>query len=590
MEKKRIVLPTKNYAKAPEEELSIKFDLNTSTKLLRENDKNIVLDVAELFNKERNKSTKYKIYGKIKMVFDNFYAGNTDYTYLKDNLFLLNDGSTNDYTGHIPYNEFAFLRNDIFRQINHPSIGESIVSFEQNIQLTSELTGHTTLTDIIAPYQNWNVYLSYVYSGTTNHPMSYTLTGNTTYNFTSGDGIPFIVTLNGNYYTLTSPVEHGMSVGEYVTLSGDTLSTSVPLINRTFYIDSVGNEVYRSEKFVINILKKQLKGNFVLMPNQVYLSKRCLDIKNITGTTSQYYVHKHKVLTNTSDYILDKLGFESSIWKDEKKLLFSNFSGENDYLVEKNRMESVLFDFKKPFYLTGLTNNFGYTPTEVYVSVLFRNGNGYFDYPPKVGWKFNFHDTWIDNHFDGTTSNETGITHTNFYKLDNTTTYTFKSGSTLNVGDILTGAYIEYNESEMKERIISESYHKFTSPVNLFYHNQDSTTYFSGASETNLVGLYYQPHYKVKLRELSPYIETSKTNDVINLPENTKYFPDEKLWKWRDLYDHGYIDTDGLGTDFPFMNDTHHVKLDINFFLRNEKNYQNKKDGLKSFITIKIDC
>ena len=590
MEKKRIILPSQRYAKAPEEELSIKFDLNTSTQLLRENDKNIVLDVAELFNKERNKSIKYKIYGKIRMVFDNFYAGNTDYTYLKDNLFLLGDGSTTDYTGHISYNEFAFLRNDILREINYPSMGDSLISFEQNLHLTTKYTGHTTITDIQAPYQNWNVYLSYVYTGVTNQPMSYTLTGDTVFNFTSGDGIPFIVTSNGNYYTLTSPVEHGMTAGEYVTLSGETLDNTVPQISKTFYIDSVGNETYRSEKFVINILKKQLKGVYVLLPNQVYLGKRCLDIKNISGTTSQYYVHKHKVLTTKDDYILDKLGFESSIWRDEKKLLFENFSGINDYVVEKNRMESVIYDFKTPFHLSGITNNLGYTPTDVYVSIIFRNGNGYFDYPPKVGWKFNFHNTWIDKHFDGTKSNETGITFTNFYKSDAGTTYTFKSGATLDIGSVLTGAYVEYNDAEMKERIISESYHKFASPVNIFDHNQDNTSYFSGASPTNLVGLYYQPHYRVKLRQLSPYIETSKTNDVINIPENTKYFPNEKLWRWRDLYDHGYLDTDGLGTDFPFMNDIHYVKLDINFFLRNEKNYQNKTDGLKNFITVKIDC
>ena len=31
------------------------------------------------------------------------------------------------------------------------------------------------------------------------------------------------------------------------------------------------------------------------------------------------------------------------------------------------------------------------SPTEVYVSAIFRNGNGYFNYPPKVGYKFNFH-------------------------------------------------------------------------------------------------------------------------------------------------------------------------------------------------------
>lgn len=590
MEKKQIILPSKLYNKAPEEEISIRIDLKDTSNTIRENEKNIVLDVAEQNNKERNASIKYKIYGKIKMIFDNFYSGNTDYIPLKDKLYLVGDGSTTDYTGHIPYNEFAFLRNDILREKNIPSIDDTIINFEQNIELTSENTRHTTITDVSAPYQNWNVYLSYVYSGDTTFPMTYTLSGNTDYNFVSGDGIPFILTSNGNFYTLTSPVEHGMNVGEYIILCGQTLNSSVPVKDRIFTIDSVGNEISRSEKFVINILKNQFKKTGVPNIGTVYICKRCLDIKNITGTTSEYYVHKHKILTDTNDYILDKIGFESSIWRDEKKLIFENYSGENDVIVEKNRMESCLYDFKTPFYLSGLTNNLGYTPTELYTTIIFRNGNGYFDYPLKVGYKFNFHDTWIDKHFDGTKSNESELEFTNFYKNQNSVTYNFKSGSTLEQGSILNGAFVEYNEVEMKERIISESFHKITISPNIFDYNQDDPTYYSGASATNLVGLYYQPHYRVKLRQLSPYIEKAKTNDILNLPENTRYIDSEGVWAWRDLYEHGFIDSDGFGTDYPFINGIHYVKLDINFYLRNEKNYINKKDGIKNFLTRIIDC
>lgn len=590
MEKKQIILPSKLYSKAPDEELSIRIDLKNTSNTIKENEKNIVLDVAEQNNKERNASIKYKIYGKIKMIFDNFYSGNTDYLPLKDKLFLVGDGSTTDYTGHIPYNEFAFLRNDLLREKNIPSIEETIINFEQNIELTSENTKHTTITDVNAPYQNWNVYLSYVYSGDTSYPMTYTLSGNTDYNFVSGDGIPFILSSNGNYYTLTSPVEHGMNAGEYIILCGQTLNNSVPIKDRIFTIDSVGNEISRSEKFVVNILKNQFKKTGIPNIDTVYICKRCLDIKNITGTTSEYYVHKHKILTDTNDYILDKVGFESSIWRDEKKLIFENYSGENDVIVEKNRMESCIYDFKTPFYLSGLTNNLGYTPTELYTTIIFRNGNGYFNYPLKVGYKFNFHDSWIDKHFDGTKSNETELEFTNFFKNQNSVTYNFKSGSTLEQGSILNGAFVEYNEVEMRERIISESYHKMTISPNIFDHNQDDPTYYSGASLTNLVGLYYQPHYRVKLRQLSPYIEKAKTNDILNLPENTRYIDSEGVWAWRDLYEHGFIDSDGFGTDYPFINGIHYVKLDINFYLRNEKNFINKKDGIKNFLTRIIDC
>ena len=167
--------------------------------------------------------------------------------------------------------------------------------------------------------------------------------------------------------------------------------------SKIFYIDSVGNEVYNSENYVVNLFKSEFTTGHTLSGVTFVLGKRCLDIKNISGTTSQYYVHKHKTLTGDQQYIMDKVGFESSIFEDERKILFENPLQENDILVERNRQESVLFDFKETFSLTGITNNLGYTPTEVYVSIIFKNGNGLFDYPPKVGFKFNFHDNWLDN-------------------------------------------------------------------------------------------------------------------------------------------------------------------------------------------------
>ena len=584
MEKKQIILPSKKFANAPEENLDLRINLDESQTLLREGDKNIILDIAELYKKERNESIKYKIYGKLKMIFRNMYSGNTDYTYLKDRLYLVGDGSTSDWDGYIPYNEFAFLRNDVVRQTVVQSSG-STPSFSGNVILNG-YTGHTTITPMTAPYQNWNIYLTYVYSGDTNYPMKYTLSGNTVYDFKASDGIPFRVTTGTTYHTFTSPVEHGFSQGEYIILSGGTFTGNVT--GRTYYVDTIGDEYYNSEKYTIKILTNQFPSG-TTFPSVVF-GKRCLDIKNISGTSSVYYVHQHKTLTNSNGYILDKAGFESSLWEDERKLLYQNFSGEDDYLVERNKMESLIYDFKEPFTLTGITNNLGYTPTEVYVSVLLKNGNGYFDYPPKAGFKFNFHDTWIDQHFSGTTKTSrpfevsmgTGGTFTK-------SSITFTSGSTLSFGTIgLTGAFVEYNDFEFKERIVSESFHKFFTPPSIFDYGQTgSTTTFSGATSDNPFGLYYQPHHRVKLRQLSPYIETSKTDDVINLPENTKYFSSEGQWKWRDLYEHGFIDVDGYGTDFPFVNGTHYVKNDINFYLRNEKIYNNKRDGLKKFKKIK---
>ena len=572
MENKNIILPTKRFANADQEDIDIRIGLDEQRNLLREGERNIILDINELFNKERNESKNYKIHGKIKMIYRNMYSGTTFYDPLNKNLYLVGDGSDNNFSGFLPYNEFALLRNDVVRETIDPtSITGSSLSDYSPLIITTGYTGHTSITAIDAPYHNWNIYLSYVYSGDTNHPMKYTLSGGTTYSFVSGQGIPFRVSTGNTYTTLTSPVEHGMSNGEYINFNDNVI-----------LITEVGNEIYNSEKYVINILNNDIPTGLTFTNNSVVFGKRCLDKNNISGTTSQYYVHKHKILTDSTNYIMDKVGFESPIWEDEKKIIFENALGENDVLVERNRMESVIYDFINPYTLTGITNNLGYTPTDLYVTILLRNGNGYFTYPPKVGWKFNFHDTWADNHFSGTTSEQSGLPINNI--TSNSGPETFVAGDKLSIGTSgLTGAFVEYNVNELKERIISEAYHKFSCPTTVFDFKQNLNSTYSGSSSNNLVGWYYQPYYKVKIRQLSPYIETSDTDEITDLPENTRYFPSEGLWKWRDLYDQGFVDQDGYGTNYPFINNIHYIKNDINFYLRSEKDYVNKSDGIKKF-------
>lgn len=565
---KKILLPSKKFFKSEEEDLNINISLDDNQKLLREGDKNIVLDINEQFNKERNASNIYKIYGKIRMIFRNMYHGTSSYDPINKFLYPVNDNlSLTD--GFIQYNEFALLRNDILQEF---------FDYNSSPKITlkgNEYTGHTVTTNLTAPHKNWNLYLTYVYSGDTQHPMNYTTSDGTGHTFMSGDGIPFNVISGDTIYTLTSPVEHGMNKGECIIILGQPHS-----------IIDVGDETYNSEKYVLKILKTTVITN-----NSIIFGKRCIDINKVSETTSTYYVHKHKTLTEYDGCSIDNAGFEKSIWKDERKILSENSFGEKNKIVEKNRMETILYGFKEPIVLDDMLNNLGYTPTEVYVSVVFRNGNGYFYYPPKVGYDFNFHDTWIDKNFNGTNTSvppfETGISGTTF----SISGITFNSGNTLNTGTTLTGAFVEYNDFEMKERIISNSLHKIAINLNVFNHGQTSDIDgFSGATITNAFGLYYQPHYKVKLRELSPYIETSDTDKVYNLPENTKYFPSEGLWKWHDLYDHGFIDPDGFGTNYPFTNNIHYVKTDINFYLRNEANRINKTDGLINFNNKKIDC
>ncbi len=574
MKKKKIILPKLRYENAPETDSQISIGFESDKSLLRGDDRDVVLNLSEQFTEERANCKRYKLYGKMRMVFRNLYAGATSYDYLRERLSLVSDGSDNNFCGYLPYNEFAFLRDDIYYETTESLSVTSLSGFTGFTMVTSGPTEHQTITSVTAPYHNWNLYTSYISGQVDNFPMKYTLSGRTkiegenVITFTSGDGIPFRVEETEIHYVLTSPVRHGISRGEYILIDG-----------RYYYVNSVGDNIFDSEYYVINILKSQLSG---VTFNPLVIGKRCIDIKDTENSTSKYYVHKHTILTSLGDCIIDKVGFESPIWEDEKKVLYENSVGDNDVLVVRNRMEAVLFDSLEPFILTGITNNLGHTPIELYTTIIFRNGNGYFEYPPKVGYSFHMHDSWIDEHFDGSNSIETGLTSTSFTREG--FVYPFFSGNSLSKGSELYGAFVEYNPKELKERIISESYHKIVSNKNIFNHGQDLDEVFSGASETNQIGLLYQPHHRFKLKELSPYIETADdSTPIYNLPENAKYFPNEKLWRWRDVYEDGYIDPDGYGVDHPYLNNIHFVHKDINFYIRNEKIYKNKKDGVINF-------
>lgn len=575
MENKRILSPSKRYKKAESEDLQIRTGLERSEKLLREGDKTIILDIAELYRKERNESTNYKIYGKMNMVFRNLYSGTSSYNPLLNNLYLTTDTyNPSDYSGYMPYDEFAFLRRDYVREVSNPT-GSTITNFNPNITVSGG-TGHMNFTQMDAPFMNWNLYLTYVYDTDPNYSMRYTLSGNTLYDFTASMGVPFRVTDKGSYYELTSPLEHNMSQGEYVILSGTTISSGTEL-SRCFGINSVGNEIFDSEKYTIILNKSDFTSSQSI--SGVVFGKRCLDKSNITETTSQYYVRKHKTITTLDDYILDNSGFESPIFENERKLQFETADGGEDRYVEQNRPESVLYHFKNSIDLSQYRNNLGYTPTEIFLTTIFRNGDGYFNYPPRHGWKFNFHDSWIDDQFDTTFSGgDTNIPSTGFTQSG----VTFTKGLELPLGTVVYGDFVEYNPIDFKETVLSESFHKITSNPNVFDHGQTESNTYIGASSTNPSGYFYKVHHQIKLRELSPYIETSDTDDILNLPENTVYDDFNNTWKWRDLYDHGYIDPDGYGTNFPFTNNQHYVKNDINFYFRNEDRFRNKSYGISN--------
>ena len=78
-------------------------------------------------------------------------------------------------------------------------------------------------------------------------------------------------------------------------------------------------------------------------------------------------------------------------------------------------------------------------------------------------------------------------------------------------------------------------------------------------------GYVYTPHYPIKVRAFSDYIEYGGKNEVDGIPGHAWYSDSNKLWLWRDLYSYGYIDSDNIGVNHPFINGAHYPFLKILF-------------------------
>ena len=81
-------------------------------------------------------------------------------------MFYLGDGLDGDYTGYLPYNEFAFLRDDYIREV-FSSVDDTNGTYNP----TSFVKGysvHTTFGQLDAPFKNWNLAIKIVYLGENN--------------------------------------------------------------------------------------------------------------------------------------------------------------------------------------------------------------------------------------------------------------------------------------------------------------------------------------------------------------------------------------------------------------------------------------
>lgn len=568
----RIVLGSLRYKSAPDTTIGLKVPLIQTFKENIEFDRTINIELQQVFNDERQKSTIFRPTAKFELLFSNSYTGwtyhvgNKTYTPLENNLYYVNtelsaqaqclSGDTSVWSGFPQYNEFEFIRTDY--NVSGYTIPNSNGEF------------HRLFIPKSASSYNWNFFMSYAFENDYNKNLSAVepKTG-INLNWISGDGIPFVIqntTSRGlDIIAFRSPIKHGVSVGEFIKLSFSYVGTD------TFQVFSLGDGTAGSEEYVVNIINIGFLGN-TFNNNVTGTFKRIIDVENPNDTMSEYYVRRHKILTNSDDAVLVNSGFEQNIFGNKKKYESSGFTPNRQSRVSiREGAQTYTLTFNTDIDIAPILDNQKRPITELFFTVMWKGYFGLmFGYGGYTGIKqgYGFNLPLVNGNSSNWWALINNNSNTNF-PMDSYTNPPLGNGlgpggtdlvfnyvKSLKKDDTLDGDLCEWNNYDQYERVISNLFHKLTYNPFLFRIVTNAANPF---------GYYYQPHFPITLRVYSDYIESGDKTEVAGVPDYSYFSEKEDSFIWRDIYEYGYVDSNGLGVNYPFLNGKHYPYKDIVF-------------------------
>jgi hypothetical protein len=561
MDEIRIVLGSLRFKTSTNTDLSIPTPLVQNSKNLQEFDRSVDVNLAQVFDDERQKSTTFRPVCKFQLLYENAYTGSTNYPPLENNLYYINENisllqqcnasaGAISWQGFPQYHEFDFVRSDY-----------DVSGY------TQPPTNHINFISRSASTYNWNHFVSYPYKNSYSKVLEYYDGVNSNAKqWTISDGIPFVIPTGSTFINgskvirFVCPVKHGLSVGEFakIKIVGVSINT-----NETFQVFELGDGMPGTDEYVFNIYDIGYpSGRFVSGYNGTF--KRIINYENTGDTTSKYYVLQHKLLTNVNDAVMVNAGFEQNIFGSRKKFESPVYTPNNNKRVSiKEGAQSYSLSFNKDIDVNPLRDNQKRPITELYITTIWK---GYFGLTLgnsglKQGYEFNLPlnpttktpSTW----WSSTNSLSNFVDENNQpYPLGTLipatpTSYVFKYLQSLKEGDVVDGGIYEWNDYEQKERLISEISHKFTFNSNVFDIGCGNQCF-------NQLGYYYQPHNKMTIRSFSDYIETGSITNIADVPDYSYFSTTYNSFIWRDLYTYGFKDGSGNGVDYPFLNGKHY--------------------------------
>jgi hypothetical protein len=555
-----IILSTQRYQQAPRSDQFLNIPLAQTTKNLVEFDRVSDLNLVVVFDQERQESTTFRPVTKFTILFENAFTGSTIYPPFRDNLYYTNalnnakiaypsgisttannsNVPPNPFNANVPwdgfpqYSEFDFIRTD-----------NKVPGY------TIPPQNHILFKDVSATTYNWSHYVSYPFENVYNRTL-FAVDPDTsfTWSWVASNGLPFII-LNGTNTQLREisfkcPMAHGLSVGEFVQLS-------ISYGNQNnFQVTSLGDPGSGSEEYIFNIRNVGYTGTTFQQFTQGTF-KRIINLANSADTVSSYYIRRHKILTTSESSVLANAGFEYNIYGDKTKCEVKPLTpNQKTRTSVKEGARSYTLSFNSDIDIRGLQDNQRRPLSSLYFTTIWR---GYLGWTSnmKQGWYFNTYlqngkpQTWWDQ---SNTNSNTNIPQS-FYNTTLGGATKFYYNELLTTGDTMDGDYCEWNNYEQLERVVSTYQHKIKYNQNWFKLDNDLPV-------SNQPGYFYQPHNPIQISAFSDYVEEGSGVNVVGIPDYAYYSTLSALFRWRDKYPYGYIDTDGVGVDYPFLNGKHY--------------------------------
>ena len=559
----KIQVGSKKFIGSQDENIRTNAPLETQYRELIQGDRTVDVALSDRFHFERQSTKIYRLYGKFYTLLNNSYSGTSDPS--QSSLFqelYYNIPAQTPWAGFPAFREFSLVRDDI--------------------------------DEVYSDKTNWNMHVSYPASCAPDEPMAYQidtdgdLIGDTTLYFMASDGIPFhvenVIVEGKDLIRFHCGAPHGLKAGEFVEINFHGAYTFTTNMAAQIPVYSIGSEAYRSDKNVFNISVSQAFGS-APPPNDTLGTFVRMITPGQPKSRSQYYVVWHEILTMVEDAVINRCGFESEVFKTKQKI--EDITPDNICKLSiKNAYPAYLYSFNRDIDVSELRDVQLRPLSKLYVTTNLRNKKGYFDYPHNYGWSWNFPDTYLD------TTVNSGYDPAPVPNLVNVpfTPYmgtNFIGGDPLIIGDRIRGEFVEYNMMELKEREISKIQHKFNWNQDAFAIDLTNNG-ITDPNNNEKRGYTYSPHYEVPIRTFSSYIEEGDPENISkdvnthidkdSIPGYATYFTRDGLWKWRDLYDIGFLEDGKFGVDYPYMNGAHYPKTDVRFYIKRQVAFEVYKE------------